>query len=131
MECGQCEVKVVRVPALMTAFEMRSARAYVDAFTQPTEELTRRIEEIEQSMQKMMDYMREKAQREVYHCINRLYEKSLNEANTCKRYVKLTTAYLGTLLYLTVHVKIFSELLYLTGTVEAFFGKGRGTNKGA
>jgi uncharacterized membrane protein len=52
----------MRVSALVTAFEMRSARAYVDAFTQLTEELTRRIEEIEQSMQKMMDYMREKAQ---------------------------------------------------------------------
>jgi Mg2+ and Co2+ transporter CorA len=91
----------MRVSALVTAFEMRSARAYVDAFTQLTEEITRRIEEMEQSMQKMMDYMREKARREVYHCINRLNEKSLNEADIRKRYVKLMTAYLGTLLYLT------------------------------
>jgi uncharacterized membrane protein len=60
------------VSALVTAFEIGSARAYVDTFTQPTEKLTRRIEEMEQSMQKMMDYMREKAQKEVYHYINRL-----------------------------------------------------------
>lgn len=50
------------VSALVTAFEIEFARAYVDSFTQSSEELTRRIGMVEETMPKMMDTYAERGQ---------------------------------------------------------------------
>jgi len=97
------------VSASVTAFEMEFARAYVDAFAQPSEVLHRRIAIIKEAMPKMTDYIRREGPKEVYDGINRIYEKSAKEDDIRKRYVKLMLAYLLALLHLFVRLKTLSE----------------------
>jgi hypothetical protein len=93
----------------MTAFEMESVRAYVDAFAQPSDVLHRRIAIIEEAMPKMIDYIGREGPRKVYDGINGIYEKSAKEDDIRKRYIKLMLAYLLALLYLFVRLKTLSE----------------------
>jgi hypothetical protein len=88
---------------------MAFARAIVDASTQPSQALYRRIGDIEKYIQNAMDYMCGEAPEKVYGSINRLSGKSVNEADIRKRYVKLMLAYLMALVYLSVELKILSE----------------------
>jgi hypothetical protein len=69
----------IGISALVTAFEMKFARASVDSFAQPSDVLHRRIAIIEEAMPEMMDYIRREGPRKVYDGINRIYEKSAKE----------------------------------------------------
>jgi hypothetical protein len=102
-------LKEVSVPELLFAFEMLYARAFVDSHVKPLEELNRRIAMIEKVMPKTVDFIRKDASPTIYDGINRIYEKSVKEADIRKRYFKLELAYLLALLYLAVRLKTYVE----------------------
>jgi hypothetical protein len=99
----------VSVPELLFAFEMLYARAFVNSYVKPLEELNRRIEKVEEVMPKTMDFIRKDASPTIYDGINRIYEKSAKEADIRKRYLKLELSYLLTLLYLSIRLNTYVE----------------------
>jgi hypothetical protein len=102
-------LKEVSVPELLFAFEMLYARAFVNSYVKPLEELNRRIEKVEEVMPKTMDFIRKDASPTIYDGINRIYEKSAKEADIRKRYLKLELSYLLTLLYLSIRLNTYVE----------------------
>jgi hypothetical protein len=93
----------------LAGFFIEFAQANLDAHAQLYQVLQHRIMEIQRYMPEMMDYMRIEAPEDVYDNINGLYEKSANEADIRKRYVKLVLAYLGILLYLSLKAEVLLE----------------------
>jgi hypothetical protein len=90
-------------------FFIEFAQADLDAHIQPSEVLYRHIEEIQKYMPEMVDYLRRVSREGLQQYKQTLRGIRKRGLDIRKRYVRLTLAYLMTLLYLSVKAEVLSE----------------------